>query len=427
MSVPDDALYISPEQLCVGLFVHLDIPWLDHPFSFNSFKIKNEAQIRTLRALKLKRIRYDPDRSDSAPYPHRPEPEAAPQDEAPAVPPDDPILAAKRQRIELLQQHRQELSRIEQAYLKAADAMRSINRKLQQNPVAVAEEANQLVAQMVEVFLSKADITLQAMGNSPDSAEIYFHSLNVSILCLMLARGLGLSAEDSHHLGMGALLHDMGLVEIPDRILRKIEPLTQAENNLRRMHCEYGVNMGVRMGLPQPVLRIIAQHHEMQDGSGFPKGLRGEAVDPLARIVAVVNHYDNLCNPIDVNKALTPHEALSQMFAQARNRFDSNTLQLLVRSLGVYPPGSIVRLSNETVGLVSSVNPRKPLRPWLVVYDPEVPANEAIMLDLEQETDINISAALRPSQLPPEIVEYLSPRKRVTYYFDGAGEKTNKP
>jgi len=426
----DNAHYISPEQLCVGLFIYLDLSWLDHPFSFNSFKIKSDSQIQTLRSLGLKRIRYDPDRSDVPPYPHKPEPKAATPAESqpvPAAQENSPALAAKRERIEMLRQHREDLQRLQQAYLKAADSMRSINKKLQKSPTSAVQEINVLVEQMVDTFLNKTDITLQAMGKAQEGTEIYFHTLNVSILCLMLAKGLKLSVEDGRNLGIGALLHDLGLMQIPDRILKKTEPLTQAELNLRKLHCEYGLSMGTEMGLSKPVLDIIAQHHEMQDGSGYPKGLKGDAINPLARIVALVNHYDNLCNPMDINKALTPHEALSQMFAQSRSRFDANALQLMVRSLGVYPPGTIVRLSNDAIALVSSVNPQKPLRPWLVVYDQDTPASEAIMLNLDQEHDINISKALRPIQLLPEVVEYLSPRKRVTYYFDSTGDKGPNP
>jgi hypothetical protein len=106
------------------------------------------------------------------------------------------------------------------------------------------------------------------------------------------------------------------------------------------------------------------------------------------------------------------------MFAQRRSKFDAKLLQLMIKNLGVYPPGTVVRLSNEALGLVQSVNPQKPLRPWVLVYDPDVPKEEAIMIDLEQEPDINISKAIRPVQLPAAALDYLSPRRRVTYFFD---------
>ena len=248
------------------------------------------------------------------------------------------------------------------------------------------------------------------------------NSIHAAYLPLFAALWLGLTAPTNatarRWLGVGALLHDIGLADIPDRIARPRHELTAPERHLRELHCDYGVRIGRQIGLPDPVLRIIAQHHELADGSGYPKGLKGEQIDPAARIVSLVNYYDNLCNPADLAKAMTPHEALSLMFAQRRAKFDARALQVMIRCLGVYPPGSVVRLSNDALALVSSVNPQRPLRPWVTVFDPQVPRDEAIMLDLDEEPDINITKALRPIHLPPEVYEYLSPRKRVTYYFD---------
>ncbi len=419
MPPPEQEHYISPAQLRVGLYIHLDLSWLEHPFSFNSFKIKSEDQIRTLRSLKLGRIRYDPGRSDTPPYPHAPAAAAADTSaslraEATA----DPAVAAKQQSIERLQRMREKVARTEKAFLKAAGVMRNINRNLMTRPRESLAEAGGLVEQMVQAFLESPDVTLQVMGERCGGEEVYFHALNVSILAMMLARDMGFDAQEGRQLGLGGLLHDIGLMQVPDRIRMKTGPLTQAEENLRRMHCEYGVEMGHRLGLPPEVLAVIGQHHECVDGTGYPQGLRGEAISPMARVVALVNHYDKLCNPTDVGKALTPHEALSQMFAQARSRFDARALQVMIHHLGVYPPGTLVRLSNEALALVSSVNPRRPLRPWVVVYDPQVPKEEAIMLDLEHEPEVNISKAIRPSQLHAEIYGYLSPRRRITYYFE---------
>ena len=106
------------------------------------------------------------------------------------------------------------------------------------------------------------------------------------------------------------------------------------------------------------------------------------------------------------------------MFAQRRAKFEPRALQLMIRSLGVYPPGSIVKLSNDAIALVQSVNPAKPLRPWVLLYDATIPKEEALSIDLEQEPELNIIKAMRPIQLPAAVYDYLSPRKRVTYYFD---------
>lgn len=412
--------FITPEQLSIGLFVFIDLPWFSHPFSFNSFKIRDEGQIQTLRGLGVKRFRYDPDRSDAPQFPASPADTADVQPAAEAAAPaeQDPALAAKRERVERLKQQRERLGNVEKAFVKAASIMRNINRNLISRPKECIEEVGELVHQMATAFLEAPELTLHVMGDKAGGEEVYYHGLNTSILSMMLARDMGMGIEEGKVLGLGALLHDIGLMDIPDRVLKKTDELTHAENELRKLHCEYGVRMGQKAGLPGSVLSIIFQHHELADGTGYPKALKGETIHPLARIVSLVNYYDNLCNPTNIAKALTPHEALSLMFAQRRSKFDAKVLQVLIKNLGVYPPGSIVKLSNDALALVQSVNPKKPLRPWVLLYDPSVPKEEAIMLDLEQEPEINISKAIRPAQLPAAVFNYLSPRKRVTYFFD---------
>lgn len=420
---------LTPEQLCVGVFIHIDLPWFSHPFSFNSFKIRTPEQLTALRTLGVKHFRYDPDRSDVQPLGMAaarpaPEPLPAPEPEDPAT---SSALASKRDRIARLAQRKRQVIEVEKALVKAAGVMRNIGKNLFARPRECLEEVDELVAQMVKAFLDQPEVALHVMSEQAGGEETYYHGLNCSILAMMLAGELGFPRAHCQLLGVGALLHDIGLNDIPDRVARPRHELTGPERNLRQLHCEYGVRLGRQIGLPEAVLRIIAQHHELADGSGYPNRLKVEQTDPLARIVALVNYYDNLCNPADLAKAMTPHEALSLMFAQRRAKFDTQALQVMIRCLGVYPPGTVVKLSNDAIALVSSVNPAKPLRPWVTVYDPDVPKDEAIMLDLEDEADINIAKALRPIQLPPEIYEYLSPRKRVTYYFDADSRKGRTP
>jgi HD-GYP domain-containing protein (c-di-GMP phosphodiesterase class II) len=212
---------------------------------------------------------------------------------------------------------------------------------------------------------------------------------------------------------------------VPDKILRKTEPLTQAERNFYEMHCHYGVEIGQKLRLPAPVLAVIREHHELFDGTGYPAKLKGEAIGLLSRIVVIANYYDELCNPPLIADALTPHEALSLMFAKLRGKFDAKLLQVFIRCLGVYPPGTIVQLSNGVIGMVTTVNTSRPMKPMLVVYDADVPKDEAIMLDMERETEVNIAKAIRPAQVPREVYSYLSPRKRVSYYFDAAAPRAD--
>lgn len=416
----DSALYVTAEQLRVGLYIHLDLHWTDHPFTFSSFRIKNQDQISTLRRLGLKRIRYEPAKSDAIPLPLAP-PAAAPAAAPPAPPPPPPgeaiALKEKRERIEQLARIRDEIREVEQKFQHASDTVKGILRDAPIRPAESRRQAEALVDHMVESIISRGSVLMHAINGSIGE-EAYVHALNVAVLSLMLARTLGLGADETRHLGMGAVFHDIGKVEIPLSIVHKIEPLTRAEQAQIEKHCTLGAEIAKKLGLSIRATEIILQHHEFADGSGYPRGLTGEKLSPLSVIVSIVNTYDNLCNPPNVADAMTPHEALSHIFAVQRSKFLEIPLKAFIRCLGVYPPGSIIQLSNEMFGLVISINPAKPLKPNVLVYDPDIPRDESVIIDMEKELELNISRSLRPAQLPREVYQYLSPRKRVTYYFD---------
>lgn len=408
--------YISPQQLCIGLHIHLDLSWMDHPFTFSSFKIKSLDQIATIQSLGLTRIRYSPGKSEADPL-------EAPEGEAPPPPPamsreDDPAYRAKRERMQRLAAQRAKVNACEREFHSATKAIKSITQNLFARPKESYEAAKGLANTMVESMLTDADVAITLMNDKVGNEDVYYHSLNVTVLAMMLAKELKAPAEAIKSLGVGALFHDIGKVEIPDRVLRKIDPLTHAEQQLMQQHVVYGLEIGKKLELSGEVMAVVAQHHEHVDGSGYPRGLQGNQISLLARIVTIVNAYDNLCNPPNPAKAMTPHEALSVMYAQQRAHFDANALSVFIRCMGVYPPGSIVVLSNETIGMVVAVNSTRPLKPTVLVYDPAVPKDEAVLVDLEQEQDVAIARTLKPQQLPRPVFEYLSPRRRVTYYFD---------
>ena len=416
--------YALPNHLRVGLYVYIDLPWFRHPFTRNSFKISSEEQIRELRALSVPRFRYDPQRSDGAPAESMAPPPADPAARVYASAPAGsgacgPDVAAPDPRVQQLLEYRKAAARTERCFVKAVGIMRRLDKHLLSRRRQTLEEMGELVEQMVMAFLERREVTLQVMGENCGGEEAYHHSLNVSILCMMLVKGLELNGVQAGLLATGALLHDIGLSEIPDRVLKKsLEEQTKPERELRGRHVEYGSRIGRRLNLAPDVLAIIEQHHELADGTGYPQGLTLERIAPLARVVALVNFYDALCNPVDFTQAMTPHEALSFIFARRQSHFDAGVLQLLIRSLGVYPPGSIVRLSDESIAMVVSVNPHKLLRPWVLVYDAGVPREEAAMLNLEMEEGLSIGQSIRPVLLPASVYAYLSPRKRITYFFD---------
>ena len=421
-----ELLPISVDQVQVGLFIHLDLKWFQHPFAFGSFKVKSEEQLVTLRSLGLATVRYDPALSDSGPAPLAAAAAAAPEAAAPPKPPvdaaDNPLLAAKRAMMERVRQQREDASRVEHAFVNASKTIREIDRNLFAKPEETMRMANELVGQITDSMLNVSELAINIMGDKQGGEEVYMHSLNVTLLSMMIARDIKLPPPLANMLGIGALFHDVGHKSIPDKVLNKIDPLTRAEQSLFETHCQAGGEIAQKLGLPAAAQAIVCDHHELFDGSGYPRRLSGESIGVLSRIVSIANCYDELCNPVNLSQALTPHEALSLMFAKIRGRFDPKLLQVFIRCLGVYPPGTIVQLSNGVIGMVATVNTARPTKPLLTVYEAGVAVEDAILVDLDRETELNIVKSIRPAQVPKEIYHYLSPRKRVSYYFDAGNQ-----
>ena len=163
---------------------------------------------------------------------------------------------------------------------------------------------------------------------------------------------------------------------------------------------------------------VLAQHHEHADGSGFPLHLNTDRMTAGARIVSLVNRYDNLCNPHFAATALTPHQSLAQMFAQGKSKFDTAILGAFIRMMGVYPAGSTVQLTDDRYAMVVGVNSSRPLKPRVLVHERGVSRDEALIVDLESAQGLGILRSIKPLQLPVESREYLSPRPRVAYFFE---------
>lgn len=419
MKDPQAPLYVDVHQLKVGMYVHLDVGWMAHPFAMSSFRIASDDHIATIRGLGLQQVRWDPSRSDPGLLAIV-SGQAGPQLAAGPLP-ADPQAALRARRRALLASQRAHLAACEREFNQAAKDFRQITEAVHTQPETARERSESLV----QSFLDKIDgahdtcirLLHEAVGDRASS-----HSLNVTVVSMLLARAMGLGEQELRDVGLGALLHDLGKIELPDRVRWKDELSTSAELQFYQEHVAHGVSLARKMKLSPQATLVVAQHHEQADGRGFPQRLPGERISALARIVALVNRYDNLCNPLNPAKALTPHEALSLIFAQMKARFDALTLSAFIKMMGVYPPGSVVELTDGRFALVVSVNSARPLKPRVIVHDPRVPAEEALVVDLEADPNLGVRRSLKPTQLPRAALEYLSPRQRIYYFFERATE-----
>jgi putative nucleotidyltransferase with HDIG domain len=401
--------FIDISQIRIGLYIHLDLGWMDHPFTFSNFKIKDAEQIAKIREIGIKKLRYDPKRSDCEPMPVGSSPELT------VMPLTEDLERTKQKRLRELHLA---IDESEKKFLLATQTVRQALRNLEEKPEISILQAQQLVNDLAHTVITEPDIAVHAINGNRSADENYLHQVNVTMLSLMLCKSLSMIEADAKAIGLAAIFHDIGKVKISDAIMLKETPLSAEELAEMRKHCEYGAQIAKESGLSERISKVILQHHEYSDGSGYPQALRDSAIDPLARLISIVSAYDNLCNPQHCGHALTPYEALSHMFSHQRSKYDEWILKQFIKSLGVYPPGSVVQLSNGAHAIVISVNPRKPLKPFVMVHDPDKERDVPMVIDLREEPALSISLCLRPHQLPPESLIYLNPRQRVSYFVD---------
>lgn len=407
MSTTSDEL-IDIDALQVGMFIHLDLGWMRHPFPLSNFRISSEEQLQILRKLGLKQVRWSPALSRLKAVPVA---EAAPVAEEPSA--EQRVAEARR---EALRRQREALAQCEAQYGEAARALAELQAEALRGTAQAAELARLLCQGLLDKMLVQEDINLRLLTEAAGD-KACAHGLNVCLMALLLGRAAGLNAAQLLDLGVGALLHDIGKQEIEPRLRYRSDQFTPAELAAYQWHVAKGVTIGQKIGLTAPALAVIAQHHEQADGAGFPQKLPGDRVHLLARVVALVNRFDGLCNPpLPGAKSLTPHEALSLMFAQGRSRFDATLLNAFIRMMGVYPPGSAVQLTDDRYALVVAVNANRPLKPTVLIHDSSIPAREAMATNLEEFPSLGIRRSLKPFDLPDGVRDYLRPRTRVAYF-----------
>ena len=415
---------IDVTQLRVGIYIDLELGWMAHPFPTGSFKISSDKQIEVIRGLGLKQIRYIPGKSDLV---TATEPVAAAEPTA-ALPTEAALVRAsaqahelqlRKQRSDMLGAQQRELIACERRFSQTVRAYKQVIEQVESQPVKVMEQCRDMVAGFVGELLGAGESAIRLLSDGMGD-KLALHPVNVSVIALLLGKYMALPVNEMADLGMAAFLHDIGKLQLPERVRWLDDNFSSAEQKMYQQHVVMGVALASRMELTPGALQAIAQHHEMVDGSGFPARLKGDALSRPAKILALVDRYETLCNPSRPTAAVTPHEALALIFAQLKPRFDATALRAFIRMMGVYPPGSIVQLTDDRYAMVVSVNSSRPLKPRIIVFEARVSKHEALILDLESQPELGIRRSLKPASLPRAAMDYLSPRQRICYFFERA-------
>jgi len=232
------------------------------------------------------------------------------------------------------------------------------------------------------------DLTLLA---SFDTAT-YVHSVNVAIYSLMLGLSLKLNDAMLVDLGVGAMLHDLGKVWIPAAILKKPGKLTTEEYNLVKRHTEIGHKVLARQAdLSFLIAHCAFQHHEREDGSGYPRGLTSDQIHIFGKILAVADVYDSMVMPRPYRGSIPPGDAMEYLYSKAGREFDLEIVSIFSKKVSMYPIGTEVLLSTGMIAIVAKLNEKLPSRPTVrIMRNAQGQEVEAQDVDLAQILNVTI-------------------------------------
>lgn len=358
-------------RLVPGMYVvDMDVPWYRTPFLFHKRLVNDSQTIALMKKHGIRMVTIDTSKGADLPS-ETAQPSANTH--------QTNIISPSPQEPHVEQAANQTLGGHPAAiiYAQAQEAVERIFDDLKRGVPPSPEATKAIVSNVLDQVLNdRAAITTQVAIQKIKQFDrsLTTHALDTCILSLVVAIESRLDQSQQELVGMGALLHDAGYVRLPRNLVRKREECTGQDKTLLEQHCKLGVTLlSEHPGMHEDVLAIVREHHERADGTGFPAGLGNEKTSPLAQIVGIVDFYDGMVSRRGIRPAMIPHDAVRQLFlAGERGQFERNLVELMIRSIGVYPVGSLLRLNTGEQAVVVGVNPQQRLKPLVkVTTDPQ--------------------------------------------------------
>ncbi|MBU1249009.1 MAG: HD-GYP domain-containing protein [Proteobacteria bacterium] len=342
---------ISIDALQVGMYVlEVGEGSFDNPSTKINMSMMFEQEILAFRQAGIKTVLIDPERSH---VPHAKETAPVTTD------------------------FRKSLQEVDQKLAKAVAYSRSMMTDVRMGKSVNPEEATPVVNEILDsIFRNEsAALFLTKLGNYDDYT--YMHCVNVSVLASVFGKHLGLKDKDLFNLGLSGLLHDIGKSLIPDEILNKPSKLTKEEMETMQAHPLKGYKLlKDTSGLHPNVLLGMLQHHEKWTGAGYPLKISGEKINTFARILAVVDVYDAMTSNRVYHTKRAETDVLGFLFSHKAD-FAPGYVERFVKAVGIYPAGTLVRLSDDRLAVVCNANPEDSLKPYLSVISDRMKVSPA--------------------------------------------------
>ena len=356
---------IPVARLRPGMYVHdLNCGWLQHDFVRNRFVLEDEDDVRKVRTIGVREIYIDTERGLDPDAPLAAPAASSPTTQTTPEPPAAPSPAAVHTRSKV----GDTFARTRALHREATQIVRDMLGDIRLGKQIEMEKVEPLVGRIVDAIFTQQDALLPLARLKQHDSYTFQHSVSVCALMTAFGRTLAVPPEIIREIAIGALLHDVGKARIPDEILNKPGKLTDAEFERMKSHVvQSKIILQATPGISPVALEVAAQHHERFDGSGYPNRLKGEAISLYGRMAAIVDVYDAITSERVYHKGMAPTEALRKLLDWSANHFEPKLVQAFIRSVGIYPTGTLVRLESKRLAVVQAQHADKPMQPTVKV------------------------------------------------------------
>lgn len=363
---------IFTEDLKLGMYISdLDHPWIESPFLFQGFLLKEEQEIQEVKAT-CKYVYVD---TEKTPFEVKAKLETiSPEIQKPIKKKRKPTkidftdtVTLKRAKFDK-STFTENLINSRKSRDKTRSYIDTMLAEAKMGKIIDTTTAKILVAELANNIVENLDASmwLTQLKNKDEYTAI--HSLNVCVLSLTFGRSLGLKGEELNELGLGALLHDIGKMRVPIKVLNKPGKLTTDEFEIMKAHPGMGYELlRSDSNISKEVLTIVRNHHERLNGQGYPDKLAEKDISYYTKIVSITDVYDAITSDRVYHDGMTPHEALKKLYEWMPNNFDSELMQAFIRTIGIYPVGSVVELQTGHIGLVVKLSENHRLKPVVML------------------------------------------------------------